>query len=86
MPALMIEHALDREMGLAGIGRSEDRDEARCGTEHRHDRGIGSERPAGQEAIDQENRRCDTVGPLAGLARCVTEFLPLFDVSVLDLS
>ena len=34
--ALMIEHALDREMRLPGIGRPEDRDKARCGTEHRH--------------------------------------------------
>ena len=34
--AVVIEHALDREMRLAGIGRPEDRDEARCGTEHHH--------------------------------------------------
>ena len=35
-PARMIEHALDREMGFAGVGRSEDRDETRCGTEQGH--------------------------------------------------
>ena len=33
---LMIEHALDGEMRLAGIGRPENRDEARCRTEHGH--------------------------------------------------
>jgi hypothetical protein len=35
-PAFMTEHALDREMGLAGIGRPEDRDEPRSGAEHGH--------------------------------------------------
>ena len=35
-PALMAEHALDREMGLAGIGRPEDRDEPRSRAEHGH--------------------------------------------------
>ena len=40
-PAFMAEHALDREMRLAGIGRPEDRDKARSGAEHGHGKGIG---------------------------------------------
>jgi hypothetical protein len=47
----VIEHALDREMRLAGIGRPEDRDEARCGTEHHHAAKI-----AAPLAIEQEPR------------------------------
>ena len=35
-PALVAEHALDGEMGLAGVGRPEDRDEPRSGAEHGH--------------------------------------------------
>src|SRR5205814_1668848 len=46
--ALMIEHALDREVGLAGVGRPEDRDEPRFGTQHGHDACIGSEALAGK--------------------------------------
>jgi hypothetical protein len=38
-------------MRLAGIGRPEDRDEARCGTEHHH--GAKSAAPA---AAEQETR------------------------------
>ena len=34
--AAMAEHPLDGEMGLAGIGRPEDRDEPRSGAEHGH--------------------------------------------------
>ncbi len=34
--ALVIEHALDRKMRLAGVGRPEDRDKARCGAEQSH--------------------------------------------------
>ena len=40
-PAFVAEHALDREMRLAGIGRPEDRDKPRSGAEHGHDKGIG---------------------------------------------
>jgi hypothetical protein len=39
----VIEHALDREVGLAGVGRPEDRDEPRFGTQHGHPACIGSE-------------------------------------------
>jgi hypothetical protein len=40
--ALMIEHALDREMGLAGVGRTEDRDKARSVPQHGHVRKVRS--------------------------------------------
>ena len=36
-PAPVAEHALDGEMGLAGIGRPEDRDKSRSGAEHGHE-------------------------------------------------
>jgi len=46
--ALMIEHPLDREVGLACVRRPEYRDEPRSGTQHGHTACIGSERPAGK--------------------------------------
>ena len=46
---LVIEHALDREMGFAGIGRPEDRDEPRRGTEHGHATWYRVSMAAGQE-------------------------------------
>ena len=48
-PALVAEHALDGEVGLAGIGRPEDRDEPRSGAEHGHDRRYRAARAPRQE-------------------------------------
>ena len=47
-PARMIEHALDGKMRLAGIGRPENRDEARRRTEHGHGHKGAASLPAGQ--------------------------------------
>ena len=55
--ALMIEHALDREMGLAGIGRPEDRDEARSGAQHGHAAKVRVETAARARANWCENKR-----------------------------
>jgi hypothetical protein len=45
----MAEHALDGEMGLAGIGRPEDRDKPRSGAKHGHGpKGIGWNRLEGK--------------------------------------
>ena len=48
MPLLVAEHALDGEMGLAGIGRPEDRDEPRSGAEHGHARRYRARRRQGK--------------------------------------
>src|SRR5205807_2045776 len=55
--ALMIEHPLDRVVSLAGIGRSEDRDEARRGTEHGHATWYRVETVLGQEQIGAKKAR-----------------------------
>src|SRR5215472_9161593 len=47
--AAMAEHALDGKMGLAGIGRPEDRDEPRSGAEHAHALRYWVNPPSAQE-------------------------------------
>jgi hypothetical protein len=42
MPLLVIEHALDRQMGLAGIRRPQDRDQSRSGAQRCHDEKVRS--------------------------------------------
>ena len=73
--ALMIEHPLDRVVSLAGVGRSEDRDEARCGTEHRHAPWYRVETAPGQEQTAAKKAR----SPLAGAVPrpVITKFLRL---------
>jgi hypothetical protein len=60
-PALVAEHALDREMGLAGVGRPKDRDEPRSGAEHGHAEGIGRWRRRGKRKR-RGRPRCDAAG------------------------
>ena len=70
--APVIEHPLDGEMGLAGIGRPENRDEARCRTEHGHGHkgavptsaGQGSRRCSGRSASFFQHHAA--FGPMPG--------------------
>ena len=56
--AAMAEHALDGEMGLAGIGRPEDRDEPRSGAEHGH-----AAKVSGGTAANASAKRPTTCAP-----------------------
>jgi hypothetical protein len=54
----MGEHALDGEMGLAGIGRPEDRDEPRSGAEHGHALKV-----LGESAVSARANPCCDAAP-----------------------
>src|SRR5882724_6633750 len=72
---LVIEHALDGEMRLAGIGGPEDRDEARCWTERRHMRKV--------RCPESQSKDKDAAAwlPLTGAARPLPRGLTGWDES-----
>ncbi len=70
-PALVAEHALDGEVGLAGIGRPEDRDEPRSGAEHAHRLEVSGAGGYNASAKRRKPPRCVAKQRLpAGLAGC----------------
>src|SRR5205823_1618822 len=80
---LVIEHALDREVGLAGIGRPEDRDEPRFGTQHGHCACIGSKALSDKSKWLKKSlvRHCGSLSRLS-----VTVFLRLSPYAISSLA
>src|SRR3984893_4161649 len=73
----MIEHPLDRVVRLAGIGRSEDRDEARCGTEQGHDTWYRVETALGQEQAATKKARSSSGDSVAARHNQIFTIMPL---------